>query len=158
MSASRRRSPAEPRWPAAMPMLALTVRQMSLFSPSLKGGCQRGEQALGHQLHAGARRDFLGDHHELVPAQASERVRLAHDRPSAFAATDSSSSSPTAWPSVSLTLLKSSRSMNSADVGVCVRAERASIPWRRARIRVRKENSVNGSWVARSARCLLPPG
>ena len=89
--------------------------------------------------------------HELVAAEAPERIGVAHDAARACAATARRSSSPTPWPSVSLTSLKLSRSMNSAATGVWLRRERASICSTRSRINVRFGRPVSASWVARNA-------
>ena len=45
-----------------------------LVLPELEGVLERVEQALGDQFGAGVQRELLGDHHELVPAEAPERV------------------------------------------------------------------------------------
>ena len=54
---------------------------------------ERIEQALGDQLGAGCQRELLGDHDELVPAEAPQRIDVAHhplepggDRPQQFVA------------------------------------------------------------------------
>ena len=79
MSASRSSSSAEVRSPIAMPMLAVTVDARLLVRPELERLLERLEQALGDQLRARLQRELLGDHDELVAAEAPERVGLAHD-------------------------------------------------------------------------------
>ena len=49
------------------------------MSGDVNGALQRVVQALGDQLDAGAVLDVLGQHHELVTADTTERVGVAHD-------------------------------------------------------------------------------
>ena len=57
-----------------MPMLAVTVTRVSSSAPELERVLERLEQALGDQLRPGLQREVLGDHDELVPAEAPQRV------------------------------------------------------------------------------------
>ena len=67
-------------------------------------------------------------------------------------ATSTSSSSPTSWPRVSLTLLKPSRSRNKSASEVGRRRERATATLRRSSISSRLGRPVSGSWSAWRAR------
>ena len=60
-------------------MLAVTAETGFVCPPQLEGLLERFQQALGDQLRAGGERDVLGDHDELVAAEAPERVGVAHD-------------------------------------------------------------------------------
>jgi ABC-type phosphate/phosphonate transport system substrate-binding protein len=66
-------------------MLAVTVNA-SLVRTELERPLERFEQPLGDQLGARRQRELLGDHDELVAAEAAERVGVAHT-PSSLAAT-----------------------------------------------------------------------
>ena len=56
-----------------------TVSAVSWLAGELERLLERFQQALGDQLGAGRQRQLLGDHHELVAAEAPERVGLADD-------------------------------------------------------------------------------
>jgi hypothetical protein len=58
-------------------MLAVTVRRVCSSAPSVNGCCERVQQAPSDQLGAGRERELLGDHDELVAAEAPERVDVA---------------------------------------------------------------------------------
>ena len=91
------------------------------------------EQALGDELGAAGRRRAFDEHDELVAAEAGDRVGFAQTSRASRAATDRRSRSPASWPSVSLTCLKPSRSMNSAALSTPLRRARASICSTRSR-------------------------
>ena len=151
MSASRSSSSAEVRSPDRDPD-ARGHRHARLFvRAELERLLERFEQALGDQLGPGRRaRAPRRSRRTRRRRGARARRRRARRRP-ACAATARSSSSPAACPSVSLIVLKLSRSMNSAATGVWLRRARASICSTRSRISVRFGRPVSGSWVARNA-------
>ena len=78
MSASRSRSPADARSPVAIPMLAVTVTGVS-SSPSLNGSLSASSSRSATSSGPAISDMSAGDHHELVAAEAPERVDVAHD-------------------------------------------------------------------------------
>ena len=88
------------------------------------------------------------------PTESPSRSALASLTPTA-----ASNWSPALWPKVSFTLLKSSRSRNSAATGVCSRRERAIIWSSRSRMSARLGSPVSESWKAEIGvdRCVRAP-
>ena len=58
-------------------MLAVTDTRVALSSPSMNGGLSASSRRVGDQLRALVERQVLGDHDELVAAEATERVPAA---------------------------------------------------------------------------------
>ena len=77
MSASRRSSSAEVRSPARDPDARRHGHAGLLVGSELERLLERIEQALGDQLGARRQRELLGDHDELVAAEAPQRVGAA---------------------------------------------------------------------------------
>ena len=150
MSASRSSVPAVALSPTAMPMEAPIVTVVSPSAPSLKG-CLRASSSRS-ATSVGL---VSGDRSPTSTTNSSppRRPSVSTSRTTACrrVATPFSSSSPVAWPSVSLIVLKLSRSMKRAATDVPWRVERASICSTRSTIRVRFGSSVSGSWVAMNA-------
>ena len=134
-------------------MLAVTLTRVCSSAPSLNGGFSASSSRSAISSGPASSESSLGDHDELIARRDGRTRRLSRTTPSSLAATARSSSSPAAWPSVSLIDLKLSRSTNSAATGVWPRRERASICSTRSRINVRFGSPVSGSWVARNASC-----
>ncbi len=149
MSASRSSSSAEVRSPIAIPMLAATLTRVSFSVPSLNGcssaSSRRSAISSGPAASESSSEITTNSSPPSRPSASASRTTA-----SSLAATARRSSSPTPWPSVSLTSLKLSRSMNSAATGVWLRRERAIICSTRSRIKVRFGRPVKASWVARN--------
>ena len=104
----RRVSPATPR---LMPMLARTDQRA--VPVDLEGLGDGRQQPVGDAAGDAQVRAVLEQHRELVAAQPRRRVAAAQASRGCARRPRISSSSPASWPSVSLTVLKSSRSRNS---------------------------------------------
>ena len=79
----------------------------------VNGSANAADDPLGDRLHRGGIRDVLDQQRELITAQPRRHVGVAARPRTAAVPAATSSSSPTLWPIVSLTTLKSSRSTNS---------------------------------------------
>ena len=116
------------------------------------------QEALGHQFGPGGQGDALGHHDELVAAQAGDRVGFSK-RAGEAGRHGLSSLSPMAWPKVSLTSLKPSRSMNRAATSKCSRRARARVWFTRSKTRTRLGSPVRLScrawWRISSSRRAL---
>ena len=89
------------------------------------------------------------EHGELVAAEPGDRVGAAHDASAERSPISCSMRSPAAWPRLSLTVLKSSRSMHNTAVRDGVARSMQPAPGGRARCnRARLPSPVSGSWVA----------
>ena len=123
------------RLPSAMPILAVTVRGASL--PAISNGVARTSRMRSATTSAPAASEApsastTNSSPPRRPTVSSWRMALVNR-----AATAANSWSPAAWPKVSLTSLKLSRSKKRTATGVCSRRDRASIWSIRSRIRAR---------------------
>ena len=94
-----------------MPMLAEIDDRHAVGPVDLERRSEHLADALGDHLGPGGERDPLGQDHELVPSQTTDRVTRPAACRASRPATACSNWSPAPWPSESLASLKLSRSM-----------------------------------------------
>ena len=152
MSASRSRSSAE---------LAIAARDAdagrdrdracSCIPPSVNGWSRASSRRSAISSGAGGRARAVGDHHELVAAEAPERVGLAHDRrqPRCDRAQQLVAGAVAERVVDRLEVVEIDEQRGDRGSGCGARA--SSICSTRSRISVRLGRPVSASWVARNA-------
>ena len=150
MSASRRNSSADDRAAVAIPMLAVTVRRVSCAPASVNGSLSASRRRSAISSGPSASESSVGDHDELVPAEAPKRVGVAYDAIESLR----DRSQELIAGAVAERLVDALEVVEIDEQrrhGVLWRRARTSICSVRSRISVRFGSPVNASWVAMNA-------